>query len=114
MNFAIICSTRQPSFLSETRGALGNALQYGEYIKSKAIESLSSEEALLVLKTAADKARAFALQTIRKFYTDDAELEAARIQEWCGTEAKTFIQTFIDHHDRDHNKFIQDLKNNKQ
>jgi hypothetical protein len=114
MNFAVVCATRQPMYLSETGGPLGNALQYAEHVKNEAIDSLAHEEAVIVLKAAADAARTITLQTIRKFNADGPDLEAARIRAWCGTGAKDFIRTFMNQHDRDHDKFLEGFKRSKQ
>lgn len=114
MNVAVVCATRQPAFLSETGGPLGNALEYAEHVKDEAIESLAHEEALIVLKSAADAARATVLQTIRRFYAAEPNLEAARIRAWCSTDATDFIRTFMNQHDRDHDKFLEGFKRSKR
>ena len=114
MNFAVVCATRQPTFLLETAGPLGNALEYAEHVKNEVIESLAHDEALIVLRAAADAARATVLQTIRKFNSDQSTLEAARIKAWCSTDASDFIRAFMKQHDRDHDKFLEALKRSKR
>jgi hypothetical protein len=114
MDFAVVCATRQPSFLLETAGPLGNVLNYAEHVRDEAVESLAHDEALIVLKTAADAARATVLQTIRKFQTGEQSLEAARIRAWCSTDATDFIRTFMNEYDRDHDKFLETLKRSKR
>src|SRR4051812_33713912 len=40
MNFAVVCATRQPHFLSESSGPRGNALNYAEHVKNEVIDGL--------------------------------------------------------------------------
>lgn len=54
MNFAAICARDRPWALSQPRGLRGSAVEYAEHVKDEAIASLTHDEALKVLKAAAD------------------------------------------------------------
>ena len=113
MNFGVVCATRQPNFLSESSGPRGNVLSYAEHVKNEVIDGLDPDEAVVVLRGAANAARTTTLETIRKLNADDSNLEAARIRAWCETDARHFIRAFLDQYDGDHDKFLERLKQSK-
>lgn len=114
MNFALVCVRHDPLFLSQTSGPRGNALKYAEHVKDEAIASLTNEESVTVLKTAADAARTTALQTLRRFNSSDPAVEGASIKAWCGTDASNFVRTFISQHDSDHEMILRRLEQSKR
>ena len=114
MNFVIVCAPHDPVFLAQTSGPRGTALAYAEHVKDEAIASLSVEEAAVALKTAADTARATALQTLRAFNAQDRAVEQARIAKWCESDARQFIRAFIEHHDTNHETLLSRVEQARQ
>lgn len=114
MNFAVVCSTRPSGFLSETGGPLGTALTYAERVKNEIIESLDHDEAVFVLRVAADAARSTVLRIIRQFSADEPSVAETRIKGWCDTDARDFVRAFVDQYGRDHDKFLERLNKSKR
>lgn len=114
MNFAMLCARENPFFLMDASGPRGTAVQYAEHVKDETIDSLSPDEAVAVLKAAADAARS---ESKRELYrlaqpTDDATIRA--IREWCDSKAKNFILDFIRQHESEHVKALEFLLRAKQ
>lgn len=114
MNFAVVCATIVPQFLAQTSGPHGIALKYAEHVKDEAIAALTYQESLVVLRAAANAARATSLQTVRQFKSADPREESAKLQAWCETDAKTFIHAFIVRHDNDHDAMMQRIEDAKR
>jgi hypothetical protein len=114
MNFAMLCARENPFFLMDASGPRGTAVQYAEHVKDETIDSLSPDEAVAVLKAAADAARS---ESKRELYrlaqpTDDATIRA--IREWCDSKAKKFILDFMHRHDSEHLQALEFLHRAKQ
>lgn len=114
MNFTMICAQDNPQFLSQTRGSRGTALQYAEHVKNEAIASLTYDEAVNVLKMAADEARSVARRELRKLAPDYPTARPGEITSWCRNGASNFVRTFIEQHDGRHAMLLQDLEHAKQ
>lgn len=106
MSYAGLCSMDEGWAHSQPRGTLGAAINYAEHIKNEVIASLSREDAVAVLKTAADAARSHARRQLKNnvIVPDKAE-EAVRFREWCDSHASGFIQSVIRGHDGDYASF---------
>jgi hypothetical protein len=61
-------------------------------------------------KSAADRAKAEALQALRSLRTEGLEIETARITRWCQTVVKPLVRQVIDTHDTDHVEIDQLLE----
>jgi hypothetical protein len=103
MNFAVLCAPASPHFLAKTSGPRGTAIDYAEHVKNETIEFLTQEEAVAVLRLAADAARQAAREKLYQLAlpTDDAATAHA-VRQWCEGEAKQFVLQFIQRHDEDH------------
>lgn len=110
MNFTVVCAQDDPQFLSETRGSRGTALQYAEHVKNEAIASLTYDEAVTVLKMAADEARSVARRELRKLAPNYPTARPGEITSWCHNDARSFVRTFIEQHDGRHAMLLQDLE----
>ena len=84
-----------------------------EHVKNEVIAGLDPDEAVVILRGAANAARMTTLQIIRKFDAHDSNLETARVRAWCETDARHFIRAFLDQYDGDHDKFLEKLKQSK-
>ena len=110
MDFTMICAQDDPQFLSRTRGVRGTALEYAEHVKNEAIASLTYDEAVIVLKTAADEARSVAREELRKLAPNYPTARPGKITSWCRDEASNFVRAFIEQHNRHHATLLQELE----
>jgi hypothetical protein len=110
MNYTLICAQDDPRFLPRTSGARGTALNYAEHVKDEVIESLTHEEAVVVLMKAASAARSFAREDLRRVLPSYPIGSADQIVDWCYTTAFPFVRAFIEHHDLYHDEILQELK----
>jgi hypothetical protein len=96
MNFAVLCTRGNPSFLADNSGAHGTVLHYAERVKNEAIKSLTGQEASTVLKMAADDARRTAREKLHQLARpgDEPGTDKA-IRSWCDSEARQYVMEFI-------------------
>jgi hypothetical protein len=57
-----ICTVADPSFASETSGPMGYMRDYAQHVKAEVTAGLNETDTLSLLKSAADRAKAEALQ----------------------------------------------------
>jgi hypothetical protein len=110
MNYAVICAQDDPHFLPRTFGARGTVLNYAEHVKDEVVESLSQEEAAVVLTKAADAARSIAREELRRVLPAYPAGHADQIISWCYSTAISFVLAFIEHHDTQHAAILQELE----
>ena len=99
------CLAQDSSFLTRTTGRHGDFRVYAQEVKDKVSEGLSEEDLLLVLRRAADAAKAEALSEVRNLNSSDPETEAKNTKVWCETLATEIIKEFIVTQDQDHEGF---------
>ena len=100
-----VCALHDPDFLAETAGKRGDIRFYAQEVKDEVSQGISDEEVLLVLRQAADIAKAGALKTIRTFPADTPEIELFAIKAWCDTIVKSLVQQYVLTHDVRHAEF---------
>src|SRR5690349_623915 len=84
MNYASVCASDLPWARRPPTGVRGTAFHYAEHVKDEIIAELSADEALTVLRRAADDARADARKHLRtSVAADEADLKAVRLKAWC-------------------------------
>ena len=114
MNLAAVCAKVPGWREAQPRGGRGTAIQYAEHVKNEIIEMLSYEDAVTVLKGAADVARADSLWQIRKLAAaGPTEGYDARVRAWCFETVRPWIAAFIASHDRDHVAFERAMNSAK-
>ena len=112
-----VCIVADPAFASETSGPMGYMRDYAQHIKAEVTAGLNETETLSLLKSAADLAKAEALQALRSLRTEGPEgpeIETARITRWCQTVVKPLVRQVIDTHDTDHVQIDQLLEEAKK
>ncbi len=114
MNFAMLCREDDPWFLLDTKGPRGTALHYAQHVKDEVIVALRQDEAVDVLKRAADAARATARQELRNVLPNYPHGQVGEITTWCRSAAATFVRSFIEHHDSAHDALLQEIERAKQ
>jgi hypothetical protein len=97
-----LCTVEDPSFASETSGPIGYMRDYAQHIKAEVTAGLNETETLSLLKSAADRAKAEALQALRSLRPEGLEIETARVTRWCHTVVTPFVRQVIDTHDNHH------------
>ena len=111
MSFAGLCATEPGWSGAQPRGARGVAVQYAQHVKDEVIASLTQDEAVTVLKSAADAARNEARAQLRdKVIVADKTVEAVRFREWCNGYVNGFIAELIQRHDGDHVGFLRHVE----
>jgi hypothetical protein len=106
-----------PAFASETSGPRGYMRDYASHVKAEVTAGLNEAEAFSLAKSAADRAKAEALQALRSVRTEGPEgpeIETARITRWCQTVVKPLVRQVIETHDADHVKIDQLLEEAKK
>jgi hypothetical protein len=92
-------------------GKWGTALHYAQHVKDEIIQGLSYQDALVVVRHAADEAQAeVRRQLAANVKTEGADVEGLRLKAWCESHANDFIAAFIDAHDRGHVAFLERVK----
>ena len=101
-----VCALHDPAFLTETAGKRGDISHfYAQEVKDEVSQGISDEEVLLVLRQAADIAKAGALKSIRTLPADTPEIELFAIKAWCDTIVKSLVQQYVLTHDVRHAEF---------
>lgn len=100
-----VCALHDPSFLAETAGRRGDIRFYAQEVKAEISHGIPDDEVLLVLKQAADIAKAGALKAIRNLPADTPEIERSAINAWCDTIVKSLVQQYVRTHDVRHAEF---------
>jgi hypothetical protein len=103
MNYDSLCGMWSGWYSIEPRGPRGSAPFYAQDAKNEAIRSLSDDDALTVLRIAADAARAEARKQLTENVIADSKIaEDARLTRWCQGYALDFIRRFISKFEVDH------------
>jgi hypothetical protein len=113
-NLTSVCAARNPAFLARTGGPFGTTHAYAQHVKEEVIASLPSSEADLVMRTAADAAKAAALQQVRALKSPSPEIEAERTDQWCRISAEGFVREIVRSHDVEHEGFVQGVEHAKK
>jgi hypothetical protein len=112
-----LCTVADPAFASDTSGPMGYMRDYAQHVKAEVTAGLNETETLSLLKSAADRAKAEALQALRSLRTEGPEgpeIETARITRWCQTVVKPLVRQVIDTHDTDHVEIDQLIEEAKK
>jgi hypothetical protein len=96
------------------KGPMGDMRTYVQHIKAEVTAGLNETETLSLLKSAADIAKAEALQAIRNLRMGDPETETARFASWCQTVVKPLVQQVMDTHDNHHDQIDQLIAKGKK
>ena len=100
-----VCLSQDPSFLTKTMGKRGNFRTYAQEVKDEVSDGISMDDLLLVLRRAADTAKAEALAQLSKLNFSDPDAEMKNTKIWCDTSATDIIKEFILNQDEDHEGF---------
>src|SRR5262245_28148466 len=114
MNLAAICAGERGWHAAQPRGARGVAVQYAQHVKDEAIDSLTLDEARIVLRLAADAARARAREELYRLLSSATVTHAAAVAAWCNGYVQEYILSFIHEHDNGHDRFLQQLQQAKR
>jgi hypothetical protein len=113
MILTMLCARDDPWFLTDSSGPRGNPIQYAEHVKNEAILSLSTEDAVIVLKAAAEDARHEAQREFHKVVSTPT-YQYSQIAGWCRGYVLKFVRNVIKTHDLDHALRMQHLDRDKR
>ena len=100
MNYDSLCSMDDQWESIRPVGVHGYAVHYAQHEKDEIIGSLTYDESLIVLRSAADAARAEARRQLKDHVlAENKSEEAARLNRWCVESAQKFISGYIARHD---------------
>jgi hypothetical protein len=103
------CTAADPAFSRDLGGPNGTVPEYAQRVKDAVSEHLTSDQVQIVLRRAADDARAAALRAVRALAASDEAEEQMRVQDWCATTVKPFVRAFLKHSDENVDDFLQHL-----
>jgi hypothetical protein len=108
MDYAAVCATDRSWTVSQPAGPRGSAIHYAQHIKDEIVAFLSYNEALTVLKAAADAARQDTYAQLRNHvHARERAEEPARLRAWCYGHANHLIEALIRLHDENHSAFMK-------
>jgi hypothetical protein len=114
MNYASLCSVESGWAGAQPRGVRGAAINYAQHVKDDVIASLSENDAVAVLKMAADIARNNAQAQLRdNVIVADKTLEALRFHDWCNSFVNGYIVDLIRRYDGDYDSFMRTIEQAK-
>ena len=113
-NFTSVCVKLDQSFLEETRGQSGTALEVTKHIEDEILATMSREEAAPIVIAAAGHARAVGLGLIRALAGGSVEEQAERLRRLCGRTAKPFVKGVVEDHETRHEFFERMLRDARQ
>lgn len=111
MSYARLCSMDKSWAQAQPSGPRGGALSYAEHVKDEVIASLTYDDAVKVLKSAAEAARDEARTQLRDDVLDsDKSVEETRFRSWCQGKVSPYIQTLIKQHESQHALFTSSVE----
>jgi hypothetical protein len=106
-NFAAICVTSDPNFLSDLKDG-GHAVDiFADHVKFEITANLTQEEARSVVLAAANNARHVAREELRRLIPEYPALPADKLDPWCKAEAKSYILAVTKKHFDEHDQFLK-------
>lgn len=114
-NFAALCATRDPHFLSaEVPYGVASVGAYAQHVKKEVTIDIAEDEARKVRVTAADTARQVARQELRLLIVQQSADPKDVVKRWCDQSAKPFILAIMSKHQEKHQEFDVILENAKR
>jgi hypothetical protein len=99
---ANLCASTSRGFFKDHDEGFGTATNFAQHVKSEVTGSLSFPEASVVLRAAADIAKAQALAELRSLQTVAHTIEASRLETWCATVGRQIVEDALTAHARSH------------
>ena len=110
MSLANLCAIETDWAIMQPRGSRGAAINYAEHVKDEVIVGLDQQEALAVLRSAAEAARSHSRSQLNEsVVVPDKVAEAARFRKWCAGYVVAFIGDWIRKHDGEHWAFVEQI-----
>jgi len=113
-NFAAVCSSQDPQFLSELKNGPASISAFAEGIKKRVTADLAADEAEKVRVTAADTARQVARHELQLLSQQPAGGPPVSIKTWCDRSAKPFIIEALRRHAEKQQEFEKQLEDAKR
>lgn len=114
-NFAVLCATKNPDFLSGELGSgVGSVTVYAEHVKKEVTGDIPEPDAAQVRVTAADTARQVARRELYDLAAQQGTEPTRAVERWCERSAKPFILEIMRKHEENHGRFDEIVENAKR
>jgi hypothetical protein len=113
-NFAAVCSSQDPQFLSELKNGPATINAFAEEIKKRVTADLAADEADKVRVTAADTAQQVARHEFQLLSQQQAGGSPVSMKTWCDRSAKPFIVEALRRHAEKQQEFEKQLEDAKR
>jgi hypothetical protein len=111
--FAVLCRAADPNF-GDVRGSLGTVQTYWHHMGDEILDGLPQDQAGVVLRSAADRARSTARERLHAFASSPNEVNVSALANWCQQSARLYIRTVLAGHDNDHDVYESTIRLAKQ
>lgn len=112
-DFAALCVSQDPQFLSDLKYGAGSVGVYAQHVKKEVTIDIPEDEAARVRIIAADIAREIARQELHLLIEQQTANLAISLRNWCDRAAKPFILEIVSKHQEKHlefDKIVEDAK----
>lgn len=112
-DFAVLCGTQNPDFLSESEYGTAWISAFAEHVKNEVTVDVPENEAAIIRITAANAAQLVArreMQILTKRQIGDPN---GSLRRWCNGSAKSFILEITNRHREEHLEFDRIVKRAK-
>ena len=113
-NFAAVCTSQDPQFLSELKNGPASISAFAQGIKKRVTADLAADEAEKVRVTAADTARPVARHELQLLSQQPAGGPPVSIRSCCVRSAKPFIIEALRRHAEKQQEFEKQLEDAKR
>ncbi len=113
-NFAAVCASQDPQFLSELEHGSATVGAFAEETKKRVTAGLPQDEADKVRVTAADTARQVARHELQLLSQQPAGGPPVSMKTWCDRSAKPFIVEAMRRHAEKRQEFEKQLDDAKR
>jgi hypothetical protein len=109
-----MCTFEIHNFAQETAGARGTARDYLDHVRAEVLSSIPTLEAQRIILRAAEITRETGHNQGRRISPNYPDVPAGALGKWCHSEGRVIVQEFMANHDRNHEKFLSELAEDKR
>jgi hypothetical protein len=109
-----MCRLEIVSFAQETAGPRGTTRAYLEHVMTEVLSALPPLEARRIVIGAAEITRETGRNQARSFSPNYPDVPAGALRQWCDTEGRVIVREFIINHDKNHERFLSELVEEKR
>jgi hypothetical protein len=109
-----MCTLEIHTFAQETAGPRGTTRDYLKHVRTEVLTSIPPSEAKRIVIGAAEITRETGRNQARTFSPNYPDVPAGALRHWCDTEGRVIVREFMANHDRNHERFLSELAENKR